>query len=81
MPCRCSPPDGLPGGAALRPLPDSGRAIPLAFVEGERQNLCNAIAARINDKRSYAVWQLLAAMCADEPYGIPRLGDLETAQP
>lgn len=56
-----------------------GQFLP-AFVEGERQNLCNAIAARINDKRSYAVWQLLAAMCADEPYGIPRLGDLETAQ-
>ena len=54
-----------------------GQFLP-AFVEGERQNLCNAIAARINDKRSYAVWQLLAAMCADEPYGIPRLGDLET---
>ncbi len=47
-----------------------GQFLP-AFVEGERQNLCNAIAARINDKRSYAVWQLLASMCAVSPTASP----------
>lgn len=49
------------------------------FVMGERENLLNAIASRINDKRSYAVSQLLAQMCAAEPYGVPRLGDAQTA--
>lgn len=48
------------------------------FVDGEKQNLINAIESRINDKRSYAVTQMLAAMCEDEPYGVPRLGDVET---
>ena len=50
------------------------------FVEGEKQNLVNAIEAGINDKRSYAANQMLAAMCASDPYGVPRLGDVETCR-
>lgn len=51
-----------------------------SFVNGEKQNLINAIESRINDKRSYAVSQMLASMCADEPYGVPRLGDVKIAR-
>ena len=46
-------------------------------VEGEKWNLANAIESRINDKRSYAVSQLLKTMCQGEIYGVPRLGELE----
>lgn len=63
----------------FEPLLDDKGGFRADFVEGEKQNLINAIESRINDKRTYAVTQMLAAMCADEPYGVPRLGDAETA--
>ncbi len=59
----------------LHPLLQDGQFAP-DFVEGEKRNLANAIAARINDKRSYAVSQLVRSMCRDERYGVPRLGEL-----
>lgn len=43
-------------------------------VEGEKQNLINAIESEMNDKRTYAVAQMLRSMCKDEAYGVPRLG-------
>jgi len=45
------------------------------FVESEKVNLCNSIAAEINDKRSYAVIRMLRTMCRDEQYAVSRLGD------
>lgn len=48
------------------------------FVTGETQNLTNAIAARINEKRTYAVSRLLHHMCAQETYAVPRLGEADT---
>lgn len=60
----------------LEPLLENGVFVQ-DYVEGEKRNLCNAIAARINDKRSYAVSQLLGIMCRGEAYGVPRLGELE----
>ena len=54
------------------------------FVENEAWNLKNTIAAKINDKRSYAISRLLKHMCADEAYSVPRLGyeyALETVDP
>lgn len=47
------------------------------YVAGERQNLLNTIAARINDKRSYAVSRLLKHMCAGEAYSVTKLGEKE----
>ena len=44
------------------------------FVEGEKQNLINAIDSALNDKRVYATRQMLGIMCKDESYGVPRLG-------
>lgn len=46
-------------------------------VEGEKQNLINAIEAEMNDKRAYATRRMLAQMCRDEAYGTPRLGYAE----
>ena len=50
------------------------------FVEGEKENLINAIESSLNDKRGYAVMQLLASMCAEERYGVPRLGSVEDVE-
>ena len=44
-----------------------------AFVDSERQNLEDTIAARINEKRSYAIHRLLQHMCRGEAYAVPRL--------
>ncbi len=46
-------------------------------VEGEKQNLINAIESDLNDKRAYATARLLETMCAGEAYGTPRLGCAE----
>lgn len=43
-------------------------------VEGEKQNLINTIESELNDKRTYAVAQMLRSMCENEAYGVPRLG-------
>lgn len=60
----------------LEPVEENGRFVG-RYVEGEKQNLIHAIESRIDDKRSYAVTQLLRAMCGGEAYGVPRLGDRE----
>jgi len=51
------------------------------FVEGEKLNLTNAIASRINEKRAYAVSRLLKNMCDGEAYAVPRLGEEAPLQP
>ena len=47
------------------------------FVAGEKKNLIATIESELNDKRSYAMGQLLRKMCRADSYGIPRLGDVE----
>ena len=67
----------------LRPKLEDG-AFPAQVVEGEKQNLLNAMLSRINDKRTYANSQLIRTMCAGQSYGIPRIGepeDLEAITP
>ena len=59
-----------------RPYLENGGFCP-RFVEGEKQNLMNAIASSLNNKRSYAAKRLLEQMCAGEAYAVPRLGDIE----
>lgn len=63
----------------LDPVLEDGHFVE-RYVEGEKQNLIHAIESRIDDKRSYAVTQLLRGMCAEEAYGIPRLGDREDVE-
>jgi len=67
------------GELLLRPVRENGVFVP-AFVEGEKQNLINTIEARINDKRSYVLSQLVRTMCSGEAYAIPRLGDTEDVE-
>lgn len=50
-------------------------------VKSEKRNLANAIEARVNNKRGYAAAQLLRLMCAEEAYGVPRLGETEDLEP
>lgn len=50
------------------------------FVTGESLNLKNAIDARINEKRAYAVSRLLHHMCGREAYAVPRLGETDTLE-
>lgn len=61
------------------PLTENG-AFCARHVEGEKQNLINAIESNLNDKRTYATAQMLKAMCADEAYGVPRLGTVEAVR-
>ena len=49
------------------------------YVESEKEKLTDDIRARINDKRSYAVYRLVQEMCAYEPYGIDDMGTEEGA--
>ena len=58
------------------PLTENG-VFCASCVAGEKQNLINAIEANMNDKRSYAAAKLLQTMCAEEAYGVPRLGTAE----
>ena len=49
------------------------------YVESEKSNLIDDIRAGINDKRGYSIDRLLEQMCADEAFGVNRLGDEENA--
>lgn len=67
------------GELLFAPCMENGCFLPDAF-EGEKQNLLDSIDYRLNDKRAYAQEQMLRVMCAQEAYGIPRLGDREEAE-
>lgn len=49
-----------------------------SFVESEKKNLIATIESELNDKRVYAMSRMLKAMCKDDSYGIPRLGEKES---
>lgn len=47
------------------------------YVESEKKNLISTIESQLNDKRAYAMDQLLRHMCREDSFGIPRLGEKE----
>ncbi len=47
------------------------------YVETEKKNLCDRIAAQINNKTSYAIARANEEMCKNETYGISAIGDIE----
>lgn len=47
------------------------------FVESEKKNLVSTIESQLNDKRAYAMEQMLKRMCAEDSFGMPRLGETE----
>ena len=67
----------LVGRLLFEPVTENG-GFAEAFVDSERQNLEDTIAARINEKRSYAIHRLLQHMCRGEAYAVPRLGEADT---
>ena len=60
----------------LRPLLENG-VFSADFVESEKKNLISTIESQLNDKRAYAMEQMVRAMCANDTFGIPRLGEKE----
>lgn len=78
----------LDGDAIFAPMMDFVRALLLKpvlengvfradYVEGEKKNLIATIESQLNDKRSYTMSRMLRKMCANDPFGIPRLGEKE----
>ncbi len=61
----------------LKPLVDKG-GFSKEYVDQEKQNLADKITGLFNDKRLYALERCKALMCADEPFGVCEMGDLET---
>ena len=72
------PAAALLGQLVLEPAGESG-FLP-EYVESEKANLLDRIRAEINDRLQYSVARLREAMCGDEPYGVSRMGSLETAE-
>lgn len=78
----------LPGDQVLRPMlsfleellldsPLEEGGFLTSFVESEKKNLISAIESERNDKRAYAMSRLLKLMCAEDSFGLPRLGETE----
>ena len=63
----------LLGEVLLRPATDGG-VFRCDYVDGEKDNLIDAIRSILDDKRDYAGKRLIEEMCRGERYGIPRLG-------
>lgn len=60
----------------LQPLLENGLFCE-EYVESEKKNLISTIESNLNDKRAYAMEQMIRAMCAGDTFGIPRLGEKE----
>ena len=81
----------LPGDQVLRPMLafleevlldsplEDGAFLP-AFVESEKKNLISTIESELNDKRAYAMSQMLKTMCRNDTFGLPRLGEKEEVE-
>ncbi len=75
----------LPGDRVLAPMtafleellldsPVENGGFAADFVEGEKKNLIATIESQYNDKRVYAMGQLLKTMCSGDSFALPRLG-------
>ena len=80
----------IPGDQVLEPMIDFIRELlfqPIleeggfckSFVESEKKNLIATIESEFNDKRIYAMGRMVKTMCKADSYGVPRLGDVESA--
>ena len=78
----------LPGDRVLEPMIDFLRELLLEspledggfkreFVDSEKRNLISSLECELNDKQVYAMNQLLKAMCREDSFGLPRLGEKE----
>ena len=64
------------GELLLKPCTRDGAFLP-EIVESEKKNLIATIESERNNKRAYAMAQLFRAMCREDSYGVPRLGEKE----
>ena len=69
----------LMGEIFLSPATRNGR-LRGDYVESERANLADLIRSDINDKRQYAGRRLMEEMCAEEAYGLGRLGNAKEVE-
>ena len=60
----------------LQPVVENG-AFRADYVDSEKKNLISAIESMRNNKRAYANAQLLRAMCKEDSFGIPQMGEAE----
>ena len=60
----------------LDPVTENG-VFPTDYVESEKKNLISTIEAQLNDKRAYAMEQMMRHMCREDTFGISRLGEKE----
>lgn len=60
----------------LDPVTEDG-AFCRDFVESEKKNLIATIEAQRNDKRAYAMEQMVRRMCREDSFGLSRLGEKE----
>ncbi len=82
-------PDGTDvlGGAAdmlgellLYPLFDADGCFTAKIVDREKQSLCDAIRAKINNKQRYAHDRCVEEMCRDERFSLPLAGTVEAVE-
>ena len=73
------PAAALMGEVLLDPVLQDGK-FRRDYVESEGANLADRIQARVNDKRSWAVFRLIQEMCAGERYAVDKLGNGEKAR-
>lgn len=59
----------------LRPIIEDG-GFSVDFTESEKRNLIAAIESDRSNKGAYAASQLLKLLCAQDSFGIPRLGEI-----
>jgi len=60
----------------LLDYPMEGEGFRRDYVESEKKNLIATIESQLNDKRAYAMGQLLKTMCREDTFGLPRLGEI-----
>jgi len=60
----------------LQPVLEQG-VFRVDYVQSEKRNLISTIESQKNDKRAYAGSRLIRKMCAEDSFGIPRLGEKE----
>ena len=60
----------------LEPVTVDGGFAP-DFVESEKKNLISSIESQLNDKRAYAMEQMMRILCREDTFGLPRLGEKE----
>ena len=69
----------LMGGVLTKPKRE-GKQLTEQYVMGERKNLIDEIAARINNKGTYALSRMVELMCELEDFSVFKLGSQEQAK-